>query len=166
MRATRRQPDDTGRAGDFFASALTGHSADFPTVSLRLVKGRRPDVTLIAYGGMAPLAAAAALNVFMEDEIDVEVIVPSLIKPFPLADVLPSVGETGRVVIAEEGVRTCGWGAELASQISEAAFSDLAGPIERVGAAEVPIPSSRPLEDHVLPQVADLEAAIYRQAGA
>ena len=159
------QPDAVGKIGDFIAEILVTHSEDYPSISLTLVKGERPEVSLIAYGGMAPLATEAALNVFMRDEIHVETIIPSLIKPFPLLDVLPSVRKSGQVVIAEEGVRTSGWGAELASQICEAAFDDLVKPIGRVGAKEMPIPSSRPLEDQVLPQVADIETAIYEQVG-
>jgi len=155
--------DAAGRIGDFYAEVLVAHSENYPSISLNLARGERADVTLIAYGGMAPLAAEAALNVFMQDEIWVETIIPSLIKPFPLPDVLLSVRKSGRVVIAEEGVRTSGWGAELASQIYEVALHDLAKPIGRVGARDLPIPSSRPLEDQVLPQVADIEAAIYHQ---
>ena len=159
------QPDGEGRIGDFFNQMIGDQSEDYPSISLILAREDRPDVTLIVYGGMAPLAAAAALNVFMQDEIVVEVIIPSLIKPFPLSDVLPSVRRSGRVIIAEEGMRTSGWGAELACQICESAYGELTRPIERLGAMGVPIPSSRSLEEQVLPQVKDLEAAIHRVVG-
>jgi pyruvate/2-oxoglutarate/acetoin dehydrogenase E1 component len=157
------EPDASGRVGDFVATTITNQSADYPTVSLSLEECGRPAVTLIAYGGMATLAVDAALSVFMRDEIAVQVLIPSLITPFPVADVLPSIPQSGRVVIAEEGVRTSGWGAELASQIYEAVFGTLVKPIARVGAMDVPIPSAGSLEAQVLPQVADIEAAIYRQ---
>jgi pyruvate/2-oxoglutarate/acetoin dehydrogenase E1 component len=157
------QPGSTGRVGDFFAEVIGGHSGDYPSISLTLARGEKPDVTLIVYGGMAPLAAEAAFNALMQQEILVEMIVPSLIKPFPVQDVLPSVRRSGRMVIAEEGARTSGWGAELASQVYEAGFDALVKPIERVGARDLPIPSSGPLEEQVLPQVADIEAAIYQQ---
>jgi len=159
------QPNGAGRVGDFFAEVLVTHSEDYPSITLTLANGERPDVTLIAYGGMAPLAAEAAINVIMQHEILVETIIPSLITPCPLPDVLPSDRKSGRGVIAEEGVRTSGGGAELASQMYEAAFGDLGKPIGRVGAREVPIPSSGPLENQVLPQIADIEAAIYQQIG-
>jgi len=159
------QPDSTGRIGDFFAEKLFGHNEEYPSISLSLVRGERSDVTLVAYGGMAPLAVEAASNVFMQHEIVVKTIVPSLIKPFPLEDILPSARESKRVVIVEEAVRTAGWGAEMASQIYEHAFEDLLRPMERVGAMEVPIPSSGPLEKTVLPQVSDIEEAICRQMG-
>jgi pyruvate/2-oxoglutarate/acetoin dehydrogenase E1 component len=160
-----RRPDGDGRVGDFFASQTESGSCQYPAISLSLAKGARPDVTLVAYGGMALLAAEAAFNVFVQEEIVVETIIPSLVKPFPLSDVLPSVRRSGRVVIAEEAPRTSGWGAELASRICEEAFGELSMPVARVGARDLPIPSSRPLEDEVLPQVSDIEAAVYRQAG-
>lgn len=159
------QPDVGGRIKDFFVEKIINHNEDYPSVSLALDKEGQQDVTLVAYGGMAPLAAEAAFNVYMQNEILVEVIIPSLIKPFPVPDVLPSVCKSGRVVVAEEGMRTSGWGAELSSQIYETAFNDLVKPIVRVGAKETPIPSSMPLEEEVLPQVKDIEAAIYRQIG-
>ena len=64
------------------------------------------------------------------------------------------------MLVAEEGVRTGGWGAELGSQITDAAFGWLTRPVARVGAAETPVPSSKPLEESVLPQPSDIEAAI------
>ena len=105
------------------------------------------------------------MRVFLQDEIVVETIVPSLIKPLPAADVLDSARSSGRVVIAEEGVVTAGWGAELASRISEEAFADLRSSVARVGAKELPIPSARVLEDNVLPGIRDIERAICRLVG-
>lgn len=158
-----KMPDAADRIEDFFAKILITHSKDYPSISLTLAKKKKPEVTLIAYGGMAPLAAEATINTFMLEEICVELIIPSLIKPFPLQDVLPSVRNSGRVIIAEEGALTSGWGAELATQITEAAFTDLVNPIKRIGAKDLPIPNSRPLEDQILPQVSDIEKAIYQQ---
>jgi pyruvate/2-oxoglutarate/acetoin dehydrogenase E1 component len=153
-------PDGKNRVGHFFAKNLVNHSRDFPTVLLSLAEDGPPDVTLIVYGTMATLAAEAAFNLFMQEEIVVEIVIPSLIKPLPLSDILPSVRNSTRTVIAEEGVRYSGWGAELASRIQESTFDILTKPIARIGAWETPIPSSRPLEDQVLAQVEDIEEAI------
>jgi len=160
------EADSQGRMGDFSVRITRSHHQNYPSVLLKMVKDEAPMVTLIAYGGMAPLAAEAAHNAFMEQEINVEIVIPSLIKPFPLADTLPSVEQSSRVVIAEESVCTAGWGAELSSQIYKSAFHILSRPIERLGAKDAPIPSSKQLEDQALPQVADIEAAIYRLATA
>ena len=152
-----QEPDESGRADEFFAATLG--DPHHPAVSLSLT-GTDPDVTLVVYGGMAPVAVEAARSLYLDDEIDVQIIIPSRIKPFPLDEVLPSVRSSGRVLVAEEGVRTGGWGAELGSAITEAAFSWLTRPVARVGAADTPVPSSKPLEERVLPQASDIEAAI------
>jgi pyruvate/2-oxoglutarate/acetoin dehydrogenase E1 component len=86
-----------------------------------------------------------------------------MIKPLPLQDILPSIRESKKLIIAEEAVCTSGWGAELASQVYENTFKLLLKPIQRIGAQESPIPSSKFLEEKVLPQASDIEAAIYKQ---
>lgn len=136
---------------------------DYPTVSLSLAADQRPDVVLIAYGGMAPLAVEAARAVFMTDEIVVQVMLPSLIKPFPLADVLSAVQRAGRVAIVEEASVYSGWGAEVGQQITSKAFDQLRCPVGRVGAQETPIPSSVSLETGALPQVEDIVKALRAQ---
>ena len=156
--------DTDGKAGEFFVSELGKHNVDYPAICMKLTPDESPRVTLVAYGAMAPLAVQAALNVFLREEILVEVVVPSLIKPLPLADILSSARSSGRVVIAEEGVRTGGWGAELAALLHESAAGDLVTPVRRVGALDLPIPSAKSLEERVLPQVADIEKAIYGAA--
>jgi pyruvate/2-oxoglutarate/acetoin dehydrogenase E1 component len=119
---------------------------------------------VICYGGMTPYAMDAAYRAFMAEEIVVELVVPALIKPIPVADLIPEVSRCGKVLVAEEGVATGGWSAEVASVIHEAAFDRLEGPVRRVGARETPIPSARTLEEAVLPSDHDLERAIYALA--
>ena len=109
---------------------------------------------LICYGGMVPYAMDAAYRAFMAEEIVVELVIPALIKPVPLADLIPEIARCGKVLVAEEGVTSGGWGAEVASLIHEAAFDQLEGPVRRVGARETPIPSARTLEEAVLPSIA------------
>jgi pyruvate/2-oxoglutarate/acetoin dehydrogenase E1 component len=133
---------------------------DYPTISIGLVEDVDPDVTLITYGGMAEIAVNAVMNVFMEEEINVEVIIPSLVKPYPLDDILKSVERSKKVVILEEGNRVSGWGAELSASIYEAYFDILDKPIKRIGSKNHPIPSSIELEKDCLPQRKDVEQSI------
>ncbi len=151
--------DDKAMTGDFHVKIISPTDSLFPTMSLCLEKDSSPDVTLIVYGGMAPLATEAVYNLFMREEILVEVLIPSIVKPIPIDDLLPSIAKSGRVVIAEEAVRYSGWGAELGAQIQEK-VSTLYKPVMRIGARECPIPCSRPLEDQVLPQVDEIENQI------
>lgn len=136
----------------------------YPTMSVTLVSGETPDLTLIGYGGMAPLAIEAAKKILIEDELMVEILIPSLVKPVPFDDFFSAICKTGRVLLVEEGVMTGGWGAEVAAQIHAKCNHALKVPVARLAAEEVPIPSSRVLEDKVLPSVDDIVHHLRRLA--
>jgi pyruvate/2-oxoglutarate/acetoin dehydrogenase E1 component len=155
-------PDENSKLGEYFYEELNNPLFISPTISLILDKDNKPDVTIVTYGGMLPLVLEAVFNVFMQDEILVEILIPSSIKPIPLSDLLPSSTNSGKVLIVEEGIKSSGWGSEVASLLTENIFHELKMPIERIGASDTPIPSSRILEDHVLPQVDDIEFAINK----
>jgi len=100
------------------------------------------DVTLIAYGGMVPVALAAA------EELDAsaEVIDVRTLKPLDEGTLLGSVAKTGRAVIIQEAPRVAGFGAEIAAVLAEKAILDLRGPVLRVTGADVPMPYNKHLE--------------------
>ena len=104
------------------------------------------DVTLIAYGGMVPVALAAA------EELDAraEVIDVRTLKPLDEGTLLGSVAKTGRAVIIQEAPRVAGFGAEIAAVLAEKAILDLRGPVLRVTGYDAPFPFWS-LEDEYLP---------------
>jgi pyruvate/2-oxoglutarate/acetoin dehydrogenase E1 component len=55
-----------------------------------------------------------------------------------------------------------GFGAEVAAVLQEQAFDWLDAPIERVGAKFAPLAFAPPMEQFVIPQVADVVAAVKR----
>ena len=134
----------------------------YPTIYAKIDQNYEPDVTVIGYGGMTPIILDAMERIFIDEEIIVEFLIPSLIKPIPVADLLPSVSKTNKIVICEEGVKTSGWGAELSCQIHESLNCSTGVFIERIGSLECPIPASKPLENLVLPQVDDVIRAIKK----
>ncbi len=113
---------------------------------------KRPgdDVTLVSYSRTLLFALEAAEQA-AADGIEVEVIDLRTTVPLDLETVLASVRKTNRLVIAHEAHRTLGLGAEIAALVQEHAFDYLDAPIERVGAMDIPIPYSQPLEDEALP---------------
>ena len=133
---------------------------EWPTVMLSYPIDEKPDVTVIAYGYTASLAAESAANLFMEEELLVDVLIPSRLRPVPIDDFLPSITRSRRVVVVEEGHLTGGWGAEVSSLIHERAFNNLLAPVIRVASKDLPIPSARTLEEQVLPCVADIQKSI------
>ncbi|MBD3165145.1 alpha-ketoacid dehydrogenase subunit beta [bacterium] len=158
-------PDASGRCGDLFVRTISQGDSRWPTISLCPARNSTPDVTLIAYGGSAHLAAKAAVEALIEEEILVEVLLPSLIKPVPWEDLEDRVRESGRVVTVEEGVLTGGWGAEVAAGLQSRLFHALRAPIQRVAALDQPIPSAKHLEDAVLPGREDILEAIRNCTG-
>jgi len=127
------------------------------------VKRPGKDVTLICYG-MAYYLCEEAARCLEEKKIDAEVIDLRTLKPLDMATISESVQKTNRAVIVHEACRTGGFGAELASRIMEDVFDYLDAPVKRVAAKDVPVPFSPPLEDAVLPGVADVIDAVLEAA--
>ena len=121
------------------------------------------DVTVVAAMRMVPMALEAAEQA-AGSGVSVEVVDLRTIRPYDAATVLASVAKTGRAVVANEAPRIGGLGAELSARISEECFTDLKGPVVRVDGLDTPIPFSVPLEDVVLPDAADIAAAITTAA--
>jgi pyruvate dehydrogenase E1 component beta subunit len=115
------------------------------------------DVTLIAYGGMVPVALAAA------EELDAsaEVIDVRSLKPLDEETLLGSVAKTGRAVIVQEAPRVAGFGAEIAAVLAEKAMLDLRGPVLRVTGYDAPFPFWS-LEDEYLPTPVRVVEAVER----
>jgi len=121
------------------------------------------DVTIVGHSRMVGLAlqAAAALA---EEGIEAEVINLRSLRPLDTDTVVESVKKTNRLVIAEEGWRVCGIGAEIAASVTEAAFDHLDAPPARVTQKDVPMPYAANLEALSLPQVEDIVAAAKKVA--
>lgn len=121
------------------------------------------DATIAALGLMVPRALAAAEQL-AERGISCEVIDVRSLIPLDARTVLESVGRTGRLFTVEENPRALGWGAEIASIVSDEAFWDLDGPVVRITSPHVPLPSADSLEDLVIPSVdrivTDIEKAM------
>lgn len=110
------------------------------------------DLTLVTYGGSLWKSLQAA-DQLAEQGIDVEVIDLRSLRPLDISTVLSSLSRTHRVMIVDEGWRTCSLAAEISAQIMEQGFYDLDAPVARVCSAEVPIPYAKHLEDAALPSV-------------
>jgi pyruvate dehydrogenase E1 component beta subunit len=120
------------------------------------------DVTVVAIGSMVGPAIEAAQLLAERDSVSVEVIDPRTLVPLDLDTIRSSVQRTGRLVVADESPPTCSMAAEIATVAAEHAptFQALRAPIARVCAAAVPVPFSPPLEDHVLPDAANVADAV------
>jgi pyruvate/2-oxoglutarate/acetoin dehydrogenase E1 component len=128
---------------------------DAPAIPLGKARLRRPgrDLTIVSYGRMLDMSLEAA-GVLAAEGIECEVIDLRTLKPLDLDTLAESVGRTGRFVFVEEG--TGGVGATVSAAVVERCLGTLVGKPVRVAARDVPIPSSGPLEQRVIPQLADI----------
>ncbi len=146
----------------------TGEVPDDPDFTIPLgkaeIKREGTDVTVVAVSGMVPrvLQAADGLNA---EGISIEVIDPRTLYPLDIETILASVIKTGRLVTAEEGVLTCGVGAELAALIAERAYDCLDGPIVRVGTPHVPYAYNQAMEWATIPDEEEVVAAVKKAVG-
>lgn len=108
------------------------------------------DITLVAWSGMVPQAVRAAETLAAEG-VGAEVIDLRSINPLDVDTLAASVTKTGRAVVIQEGPISAGFGAEVASTISETAFYSLEAPVQRVGGPDTPFPFATTLEEFYLP---------------
>jgi pyruvate/2-oxoglutarate/acetoin dehydrogenase E1 component len=119
------------------------------------------DVSVITYGFLVGESLAAA-ELLADEGIDVEVVDLRTLKPLDAATVLASVRKTGKVVVAYEGTKFAGAGAEVAALIAEEAIDWLEGPVVRVAMPDVPYPSNPILLTEITVDREDIIAGIRR----
>jgi pyruvate/2-oxoglutarate/acetoin dehydrogenase E1 component len=123
------------------------------------IKREGKDVTVVATHALVQRSLNAADEVAKEG-IDVEVIDPRTLVPLDKDTILNSIKKTGRLVVADEGHRSCGAAAEIAAIVAEEAIYYLKAPVKRVTSPDTPVPFSPPLEQAFIPDEKYLVPAI------
>lgn len=108
------------------------------------------DVTIVATGAMVQESIKAATKL-KEDNIQCEVIDPRTLVPMDKKSILNSVEKTGKLIIVDEGCKTCSVSAEIAAFVAEEGFQYLKKNIVRINTPDVPIPYSPNLEKEIIP---------------
>jgi 2-oxoisovalerate dehydrogenase E1 component len=137
---------------------IAPHPADpaqglFPTLTRG---GERPDVTLVCYGDTVAIAEAAAKQLEAE-ELSVEIVVVSLLSPFPRYTLTTALSGRERIVVIEEAPAGASFGTELGTALLETGFK---GRFARVSPPPIPIPAARTLEAQVMPDERDVIEAV------
>lgn len=104
------------------------------------------------------VSAGAAVNTCIEctrklktEGISAEVIDLRTLYPLDSKTIFDSVEKTGRLLLVEDDVGFCGWGAEVAAEVAEEKIYSLKSPIKRVSAPYSPVPFSPALEKIFVP---------------
>jgi len=123
------------------------------------IKREGKDITIVATHALVQRSLNAAEQVAKEG-IDAEIVDPRTLVPLDKETILNSVKKTGRLLVADEGHRTCGAAAEIAAMVAEEAIYYLKAPIKRVTSPDTPVPFSPPLEQAFIPDEKKLIPAI------
>ncbi len=117
-------------------------------------------VTVISWGSMLQQTKLALAHT----DVDVELIDLRTLKPLDVDTIINSVKKTGRCVIVQEAPRTGGLASEIIALINERALLALKAPVVRVTGFDTIFPLYK-LEDHYLPSIERIVAAIEAAAG-
>src|SRR5437870_87561 len=117
------------------------------------------DLSIITYGALVQRSLVAARQAEQQG-MRVEIVDLRTMNPYDWNAIAESVKKTSRVIVAHEDSISWGYGAEIAARISSELFECLDAPVRRVGALDTFVAYAPQLEDAILPQVADVLAAI------
>lgn len=122
------------------------------------------DITLITYGALVHRSASALRAVRKRRDISVDLLDLRTLAPYDWNSIAESVKRTGKALVVHEESRAWGYGAEIAARIGEELFEWLDAPVRRVAALDSFVAYHPTLEDTILPQVSDVEAALEAMA--
>ncbi|HEY5542035.1 MAG TPA: alpha-ketoacid dehydrogenase subunit beta [Candidatus Binatia bacterium] len=128
-----------------------------------VVRREGKDLTIVTCGGMV-LKADTAADLLKQKGIDIEIVDLRSLAPLDKETILGSVAKTKRAIVLDEGPMIGGLSAEIAAMIQENLFSDLKGPVVRIGAQPIPPPHSPPLVEAMIPDVDQIVDAVMRLA--
>jgi 2-oxoisovalerate dehydrogenase E1 component len=122
------------------------------------------DVTLVTYGAVVQRALTAAKEVEETAGVSAEVVDLRSLSPVDWETIAASVRKTNRLIVAHEDSLSWGYGAEIAARMGHDLFAWLDAPVRRVASLDTFVAYAPEVEDHTLPQVADIATAIRELA--
>jgi 2-oxoisovalerate dehydrogenase E1 component len=144
----------------FSARSEPGSRAIIPLGKAQLVKEGK-DLTIVTWGMLTVMGHECVSQLEKEgyscDLIDLRTLIP-----LDEEAILRSVKKTGKLLIAHEACKTCGFSAEISARISESCFEFLDAPIQRLCGLDAPVAYSKVLEEANLPSKHQLLEAIRK----
>ncbi len=102
------------------------------------------------------IEALKAADILAKRGVELEVLDVRTVTPLDEGLIASSVMKTRHCLVVDYDWVFCGFGAELAALISHRCFSALVKPVERLGFAHVPCPTTRPLENVFYPSAVNI----------
>jgi pyruvate dehydrogenase E1 component beta subunit len=123
------------------------------------IKREGADVTIVTVGMMVHRSLDAAKKL-ADEGISAEVLDLRTLVPLDREAIITSVKKTHRLLVVDEDYRSYGMSGEIIATVAENALDYLDAPARRIAEPDVPIPYSRPLEQHVLPSADKIIATV------
>jgi len=119
------------------------------------IKKEGNQFTIVATSLMVREALKAAEELEKEG-ISAEVIDPRTLIPLDIQTIVSSVRKTSRLIVVHEACERGGIGAEIVRQVVDRAFDSLDVAPKVIGAKNIPLPYSKPLESAAIPSAKDI----------
>lgn len=141
-------------------AAYPGPDFTIPFGKARVVKPGK-DLTVVTYG-MTVQKSLLASSFLQRKQPDVSIEILDLrsLAPYDWEAIAASVRKTSRVLIVHEDTLSFGYGAEIAARVASDLFEYLDAPVRRVAALDTWVGYHPDLEDEILPQTEDIQAAM------
>lgn len=146
--------DTTGSS--FMDGNIQSSEWTYPTHTISWNNFDDADATLVVYGGASEMALQAAYSLMIEEELVIDVVIPTQIKPIHIHPIAEAVRRSKCLFVLEEGTADFGWGKEVIYQ-TQKELSGISIEAHSIGAENAPIGSSKSLEDKILPQLEDVK---------
>jgi pyruvate dehydrogenase E1 component beta subunit len=121
-------------------------------------------VTVVTTSWMTVEAMKAA-EILARHGVELEVVDVRSVSPLDRRTIVDSVRATRRCLVADYDWSFCGFAAEVAAMVSAECFGGLDHPVERLGFAHVPCPTTRPLENLFYPSAVHIIRTVERMLG-
>jgi pyruvate dehydrogenase E1 component beta subunit len=129
-----------------------------------LVKREGKDLTVAATSWMT-VEALKAREILQRRNVSIEVVDMRTIAPADTETLCQSVKKTGRCLVADYDWLPCGFASEVAARVSHDCFGMLKAPVETLGFAHTPCPTTRPLENLFYPSAVGIIKTAEKMLG-
>lgn len=123
------------------------------------------DLTVVTYGALVHRCNQAATEIQKESGHEVEILDLRTLSPYDWEAIATSVKKTSKVIVAHEDCLSWGYGAEIASRISDELFEWLDGPVRRIGATDTFVGYAPRLEEATLPNAKSIAESMRSLLG-
>lgn len=129
-----------------------------PIGSVRIARDGK-DITIVCASYML-LEGLCAADMLLKDGISAEIIDVRTIRPLDMPGIVRSVNKTGRLLVADTGWVTCGFGAEVVARVVAESMRDLKCAPRRIGLPDCPTPTSPALARDYYPRAVDIHNVV------